>query len=322
MRHQITVRWAAVMIALLIIFGCGGGGGGGGSSNGGSNNGVILSPSSASLAFGQVLNLTGTVPGLANQGISWTATGGSITRTGVSAAQYTAPATAGSYTITGRSEANANLYGTCVVTVSSVGVSIDPTTATVSPAGSVAFTATVTGAANTNVTFTATGGTVTKVGNVGTYNAGGTTGNFSVTATSVADPSKKATASVTIANVGANATINGRVYQDGSSIGISGIIVAFYNSSGSEVARATTAADGTFTKLVPITARRFHIIPSSISAAYYKAFSYAGTRYSPLLPTCSVPLPTLTAGQTYTMPVPVYIPNAAEPPPPPPNGCS
>lgn len=321
MRQQISVRWAAVMIALLVIFGCGGGGGGS-APGGGSNNGVIVSPSSASLAFGQVLNLTGLVPGLANQGITWSATGGSITRTGVSAAQYTAPATAGSYTITGRSEANANLSGTCVVTVSSVGVSIDPTTATVSPAGSVAFTATVTGATNTNVNFTATGGTITKVGNVGTYRAGTTTGSFSVTATSVADPSKKATATVTIANVGANATINGRVYQDGSSIGISGIIVAFYNSSGSEVARATTAADGTFTKLVPITARRFHIIPSSISASYYKAFSYAGTRYSPLLPTCSVPLPPITAGQTYTMPVPVYIPSASEPPPPPPNGCS
>lgn len=325
MRNGFWIRLAAAVIAIAIIFGCGGGGGGGGTSGGGgggTDNGVSLTPKSAALAFGQVLSITGVVPGQANQVIRWSATGGSIAPTGASSAQYTAPNTAGTYVITGRADANQNLFGTCVVTVSQVGVSIDPISTTVAPGGNVAFTATVTGATNQNVNFTATGGTITKVGNVGTYNAGTTPGVFSVTATSVADPSKKATASVTIANTGANATVTGRVVQDGTQSGIAGIIVAFYNSTGSEVARVTTGADGRFTRLVPTSARRFHLIASSIPAAYYKAFSYAGTRYTPLVPSCSVPLPTLTAGQTYAMPVSVMVPSAAEPPPPPPNGCS
>ena len=269
-----------------------------------------------------MLSITGVVPGQANQVIRWSATGGSIAPTGASSAQYTAPGVAGTYVITGRADANQSLFGTCVVTVSQVGVSIDPVSTTVAPGGNVSFTATVTGATNQNVNFTATGGTISKVGNVGTYNAGTTAGVFSVTATSVADPSKKATASVTIANTGANATVTGRVVQDGTQSGIAGIVVAFYNSTGSEVARVTTGADGRFSRLVPTSARRFHLIPSSIPAAYYKQFSYAGTRYTPLVPSCSVPLPTLTAGQTYAMPVSVMIPSAAEPPPPPPNGCS
>ncbi|MCC7433324.1 MAG: hypothetical protein IT363_01470 [Methanoregulaceae archaeon] len=324
MRNGFWIRLVAVVIAIAIIFGCGGGGGGGtsGGGGGGTDNGVSLTPKSAALSFGQVLSLTGVVPGQANQVIRWSATGGSIAATGASSAQYTAPGVAGTFVITGRADANQNLFGTCVVTVSQVGVSIDPVSTTVAPGGSVSFTATVTGATNQNVNFTATGGTITKVGNIGTYTAGTTAGNFSVTASSVADPAKRATASVTIANTGANATVTGRVVQDGTQSGIAGIVVAFYNSTGSEVARVTTGADGRFSRLVPTSARRFHLIPTSIPNAYYKQYSYAGTRYTPLVSSCSVPLPTLNAGQTYAMPVSVMIPSAAEPPPPPPNGCS
>lgn len=322
MRNGFWIRLAAVVVAIIVIFGCGGGGGGGTTGGGGTNNGVVLSPNTAALTFGQVLNITGVVPGQANQVIRWSATGGTITPTAASSAQYTAPGIAGTYTITGTSDANASLRGTCVVTVSQVGVSIDPMATTVSPGGTVSFTATVTGAANNNVTYTATGGTISKVGNVGTYTAGGATGSFTVTASAVADPSKKATANVVIANTGANATVTGRVLQDGTQLGIAGVTVAFYNSLGSEVARVTSGADGRFSRLVPVSARRFHLIPTSISAAYYKAFSYAGTRYTPLVPSCSVPLPTLTAGATYAMPASIFLPSAAEPPPPPPNGCS
>lgn len=320
MRKQNWIRLALTFIAIIIIFGCGGGGGGGGLPGGG-NNGVILVPPTASLSFGQTLNIVGSVPGQANQIINWSTNGGTITPTGASSATFTAPGVAGTYTVTGRANVNNALFGTCVITVSQVGISIDPLVTTVAPGGTATFTATVTGAANQNVNFTATGGTITKSVNVGTYVAGQTTGNFTVTATSVADPTKTATASVTIANVGANATVTGRVVRSGTQLGVQGIIVAFYNSNGSEVARVTTIADGSFSKVVPISARRFHLISSSIPAAYYKAFSYAGTRYSPLVPTCSVPLPALTAGQNYNMPVSVMLPSSTEPPPPPPNGC-
>lgn len=323
MRKGFTIRLAAVVLGLAIIFGCGGGGGGGtsGGGGGGTNNGVNLTPNNASLAFGQTLNITGTVPGQSNQVIQWSTTGGTITPTGASSATFTAPGTAGTYVVTGRADANQQLFGTCVVRVSQVGITIDPISTTLNPGGTAAFTATVTGATNLNVNFTATGGTITKSVNVGTYTAGTTTGTFTVTATSVADPSKSASATVTIANLGQNATVAGRVVSENTQIGVQGVIVAFYSSTGSELARVTTGADGRFTRVVPIATRRFHIISSSIPPAYYKQFSYAGKRYSPLVPSCSVPLPALTAGQTYTMPVSMMLPSSSSPPPPPPNGC-
>ncbi len=324
MRKVFSVRWVAVVLGIAIIFGCGGGGGGGtsgGGGGGGTNNGVTLTPNNASLSFGQTLNITGTVPGQSNQVIQWFTTGGTITPTGASSATFTAPGTAGTYVVTGRADANQQLFGTCVINVSQVGITIDPISTTLNPNGTAAFTATVTGATNLNVNFSATGGTITKSVNVGTYTAGSTTGNFTVTATSVADPTKSATANVTIANLGQNATVTGRVVVENTTIGVQGVIVAFYNSTGSELARATTGVDGRFTRIVPVAARRFHLLSSSISNAYYKQFSYAGTRYSPLVPSCSVPLPTLTAGQTYNMPVSIMLSSTANPPPPPPNGC-
>jgi hypothetical protein len=63
------------------------------------------------------------------------------------------------------------------------------------------FTATLTNAANTAVKWTATGGTISTTG---LYRAGTTLGTFKVTATSVQDPTKGATAAVTI---GATTTI-------------------------------------------------------------------------------------------------------------------
>lgn len=324
MRKDFTIRLATIILGIAIIFGCGGGGGGGvpgGGGGGGSNNGVNLTPNNASLAFGQTLNITGTVPGQSNQVIQWSTTGGTITPTGASSATFTAPAIAGTYVVTGRAEANQQLYGTTVINVSQVGITIDPISTTLNPGGTAMFTAVVTGAANQNVNFTATGGTITKSVNVGTYTAGQVTGSYTVTATSVADPSKSATATVIIANLGQNATVNGRVVLENTTIGIQGVIVAFYNSTGSELARATTGVDGRFSRLVPVAARRFHLIATSIPNGYYKQFSYAGTRYSPLVANCTVALPPLTAGQTYSMPVSVMLASTGSPPPPPPNGC-
>lgn len=78
---------------------------------------------------------------------------------------------------------------------SSVSVTISPTTASLAEGASRQFSATVTGSSNTSVTWTATGGTISASG---LYVAGSSAGNFTVTATSVADTSKSAPASVTI----------------------------------------------------------------------------------------------------------------------------
>jgi hypothetical protein len=78
---------------------------------------------------------------------------------------------------------------------SGVSVSINPTSASLQTGSPQQFSATVTGSTNTTVTWTSTGGTISKGG---LYTAGNSPGSYSVTATSVADTSKYATAPVTI----------------------------------------------------------------------------------------------------------------------------
>jgi hypothetical protein len=321
------IRTITACLAVCLIVACGGGGGGGtggggGGGGGGGNNGVTLNVNSASLAFGQTLNLTGTVPGVANQVILWSATGGSIAPTGPSSATYTAPQAAGTFTITGTADADHSKTGTCVVTVSQVGISIEPQSVTMAPGASVNFNATVVGSTNTGATFVASGGTVTSTGpHSARFTAPAGVGDFTITAKANANSGKTATANIRVANVGASSTVSGRVVVDGTQSGIPGVIIGFYNSSGSEVARATTNISGNFSGQVPISARRWHVIPTSLTASYYKQYTYAGIRYSALVPTCTVPLPTLTAGVPYNLPGLVQIPSTTEPPPPPPNGC-
>ena len=78
---------------------------------------------------------------------------------------------------------------------SSVSVTVIPTSASPVEGASQQFSASVTGSSNTAVTWSATGGTISSTG---LYVAGSTAGNYTVTATSVADTTKSAQASVTI----------------------------------------------------------------------------------------------------------------------------
>jgi fibronectin type 3 domain-containing protein len=63
---------------------------------------VSVSPTSASLLTGGAQQFTATVTGTSNTSVTWKATGGTISSAGL----YTAPATAGSYTVTATSAAD------------------------------------------------------------------------------------------------------------------------------------------------------------------------------------------------------------------------
>jgi hypothetical protein len=80
-----------------------------------------------------------------------------------------------------------------------VGVSVSPATATVAAARSIQFTASVNGSSNTSVSWTvqegAGGGAVSSTG---LYSAPSSAGTYHVVATSVADPSKSAAATVSV----------------------------------------------------------------------------------------------------------------------------
>jgi hypothetical protein len=77
----------------------------------------------------------------------------------------------------------------------SVSVAINPTSASVQTGATKQFSATVTGTSNIGVTWSATGGTISSTG---LFSAGTAAGNYAVTATSMADSSKSANASVTL----------------------------------------------------------------------------------------------------------------------------
>ena len=88
------------------------------------------------------------------------------------------------------------------VVTPTVAVGVTPSTATVQTGGTTSFTATVSGSANTAVTWSVTesgGGTITASG---VYTAPATAGTYHVVATSVADPTQSATATVTVTTPG------------------------------------------------------------------------------------------------------------------------
>jgi hypothetical protein len=78
-------------------------------------------------------------------------------------------------------------------------VTITPTAALLDPGAQAQFTATVTGLGSSAVTWSATGGTLsTTSAGTTTYTAGSTAGTYAITATSVADPTQRATSRIDI----------------------------------------------------------------------------------------------------------------------------
>ncbi len=82
-----------------------------------------------------------------------------------------------------------------------VAVSLNSQSAALEPLQTTEFSATVTGSDDTNVTWATDGGALEGAGNTVTYTAPANPGSYTVTATSQADPSKSASASVTVNEV-------------------------------------------------------------------------------------------------------------------------
>ena len=156
--------------------------------------GVTISPVSASMLTSGTQQFTASVTGSSNTSVTWSASGGSISTGGM----FTAPSTAGTVTVKATSVADTTKSASAAVTVTAqaVAVSVSPGTASLTPSATQQFTATVTGTTSTGVTWSATGGVVSSSG---LYTAPATAGTFAVTATSVADPTKSASASVSVA---------------------------------------------------------------------------------------------------------------------------
>jgi hypothetical protein len=211
-------------LALLVALGllslnaaCAGAVGGGTTS---SNVTVTISPASASILLGDGVAFSATVSGNSDAAVTWTVNGilggntqvGSISASG----QYTAPQilpAPSNVTVTAIAQADSSAAASASVAITSdVTVNISPTSATVTLGGSQTFAATVTSAGKPaqGVTWSVNGaaggnstvGTISSAGaDSAIYTAPAVAPNppgVTVTATSVADVSKSAAATVTI----------------------------------------------------------------------------------------------------------------------------
>jgi hypothetical protein len=181
---------------------------------------VTLQPTRISLSLGQSQQFQATVTGTSNKSVTWsaggvaggTASAGTISPSGL----YTAPNAMPSpptVTITALSNADISAAAWAVVSLTDgIVVAISPTSVTVSTGAGQSFTASVTGtgAPSTAVTWSVNGiaGGNSTLGTIASNGAAGALyvapavsplpPTVSITATSVADPTKSATASVTI----------------------------------------------------------------------------------------------------------------------------
>jgi len=168
-------------------------------------SGLALSPASADLIPGQVQQFSATSSIPNNSAVTWSvdgvAGGNSTVGTITSAGIYTAPSAPGSHTITATSTVDASSTASAPVAVFSLSVS--PSSATVASAATEQFTANFQGLTNGAVTWSVNGvpggnSTVGVITSAGLYTAPPSPGTYSVAATSTADASGTASASVNV----------------------------------------------------------------------------------------------------------------------------
>lgn len=186
---------------------------------------VAVSPSDVSVLSGATKQFTATVQGTSNTAVNWSTSLGTISKSGL----FTAPkVTSNTFvTITAKSAADTSRTDSVFVTVvrPSVSVSISPTSDSLVSDESQQFVAAVQGTTNTALTWSVTAGSISSGGLFRAPSVSSGTTTVTVTATSVADTSKHATASVVVepgatsANAGCGVTSKGSTTLDQSTCG-------------------------------------------------------------------------------------------------------
>jgi hypothetical protein len=157
---------------------------------------VYVTPTTASIPSGLTQQFTVKVVNTNDISVSWSATQGSISSSGL----FTAPLVRAdtSVSVTAKSVADPTQFAIAVVTVAPpVSVAISPTPVAMNSSRQQLFAATVSNTQQTHVTWSATQGTISSAG---AFTAPTVTAKTTVrvTATSVEDPTKSAVATVTV----------------------------------------------------------------------------------------------------------------------------
>jgi hypothetical protein len=213
---------------------------------------VSINPATAALAAGASQPFTCMVTGSADSACTWFvkegSSGGSVTSGGV----YTAPAVSGTYHVVATSRADPLRTAVATITVTgspgSVAVSINPATAAIAVGASQPFTCTVTGSADSACSWSvkegSSGGSVTSDG---VYTAPAVAGTYHVIATSSADPSKAASATVTVREDSPGITGPCDIYQAGNTpcVAAHSTVRALYGSYSGNLYQVRRASDKT-----------------------------------------------------------------------------
>ena len=200
---------------------------------------LSITPATAGVTPGAAQQFTATVQGQSNPSLSWAVDGvnggnstvGTVSATGL----YTAPAQMGSHTVSANIASPA-ASASAVVTV--FDLSISPGKVLLGLAGTQQFTASIQGLTNTSVTWSVDGvaggdNSVGIISSGGLYTAPGTIGPHTISAASVAYPSRSATSHVTVENSlpGAVLTYHNDDTRDGAYLQETTLTPANVNSS-------------------------------------------------------------------------------------------
>jgi hypothetical protein len=163
---------------------------------------VSVSPKTVTLQVGTTKQFQVAVTGTANQAVSWSASGGTVSATGL----YTAPTTAGAYVVTATSTTNSAKSDSATVTVQyaplvNVNITNPTTTVTVLQGGTQQYVGAVTGTTDTRLVWSATGGSISASGLFTAPKGQTAAGTYRVTATSVVDSTQSASADVQVPEV-------------------------------------------------------------------------------------------------------------------------
>lgn len=257
------------LVVLVALAGCGGGGGPSGS-------GVTITPINAVVATGATFPFMAQVGGNSAAAVTFRVTegptAGSISTSGV----YTAPGTPGVYHISATSVADPSQSATVPVTVVASGVSVrlNPMNVIVQPGGSQQFTAIVGGAANMNVQFSVPDPSNGTVSSTGLYTAPIALGMYHVIATSAADQTQTATATITVAS--ATISPSQAIVGPGGTVTFSATLLGLQNNqvtfSVLEPNGGTITPAGVYTAPTNVTTPvTFHVIATSTASPSFQA---------------------------------------------------
>jgi hypothetical protein len=299
MTHRIAL---ASLVTAIFASACGGSSSGSGTYSPPAGQTVIVqtAPAETDIAPGESLKFGAQVTGTAETSVTWSVVepdGGTIDAAGL----YMAPAVEGTFHVSAASAFASVPRATSVVRVrrgakpKPIAVEVTPSTATVPAGGSATFAAAVTGTtANVSVAWSIQEGSCGSVTPAGVYSAPGAAATCHVVATSQADTTKSAVATVTVTAAPVLVVVN---VAPASAATTTGGTVSF-----SATVSGTTAGQSTaVTWSVPAGAGSI-----GASTGVYVAPTTAGT-YVVTATSVAAPTRSATATVTVTAPPPAGV---------------